>query len=180
MIGMLVGQNEVAIYGIAKQIIIKLPQITTALVMGTLPLFAKINSENKEEIKRLFFKLLKINYIVFGIIILGIIFFSDYFIPLIYGKEYMASALSLKILTVYLACTITSIIFNGLLDYQGKANKRAVNVTLMILLNIILNLILIPKYGAVGASIATSIAYVPYIFLNWLEIRKILKSIHLA
>jgi O-antigen/teichoic acid export membrane protein len=43
-------------------------------------------------------------------------------------------------------------------------------------LNIILNILLIPKYGAIGASIATSIAYTPYVILNWLEVRKILNK----
>jgi O-antigen/teichoic acid export membrane protein len=37
-----------------------------------------------------------------------------------------------------------------------------------------LNLLLIPKYGAVGASVATSIAYTPYVILNWLEVKKVL------
>jgi len=43
-------------------------------------------------------------------------------------------------------------------------------------LNIILNLILIPRYGAVGASIGTSIAYLPYVILNWLECKKVLDT----
>ena len=175
MIGMIVGQKEVGIYAVAKQIIIKLPQITMALAMGVMPLFAKINSENKEQIKKVFYKLLKLNSILFGIIILGIFLFSDYFIELFYGTDYIASALSLKILSIYLFCFSTSIVFNGFLDYQGKANKRALNVTVLIFLNIILNLILIPKYGSVGASIATSVSYLPYILLNFIEIKKMLK-----
>jgi O-antigen/teichoic acid export membrane protein len=66
-----------------------------------------------------------------------------------------------------------SIILSSFLDYIGKAKKRAYNISVTIILNIGLNIILIPRYGATGAAIATSVSYLPYVILNWLEVRKI-------
>ncbi|MCK5509884.1 MAG: flippase, partial [Desulfobacterales bacterium] len=175
MLGLLSTDAEVGTYAISKQIIIKLPHISLAMAMGTMPVFAKLNKGNKEELKKLFYKLLRTNALIFAIISLGIIFLSRYFVPLIFGAEYNSSVLPLQILTVYLVSFSFSIFLSTFLDYQGLAKRRAVNLSGSMVLNVILNLILIPKYGAVGAATATSISYLPYIFLNWMEVRKVLK-----
>jgi glycosyltransferase involved in cell wall biosynthesis len=39
-----------------------------------------------------------------------------------------------------------------------------------------LNYLLIPPCGAIGAAIATSTSYLPYVILNWLEVRKSLRE----
>lgn len=174
MLGLLSTDAEVGTYAVAKQIIVKLPHISLAIAMGTMPVFAKLNEDNKEELKKLFYKLLRTNALIFAIISLGIIFLSRYFVPLIFGIEYNSSVLPLQILTVYLVCFSFSIFLSTFLDYQGLAKKRAVNLSVSMVLNIILNLILIPEYGAVGAAAATSVSYLPYIFLNWIEVRKTL------
>ena len=175
MLGLFSTDAEVGTYAVAKQIIIKLPHISLAMVMGTMPVFAKLNEDNKEELKKLFFKLLRTNALIFAIIAIGIVFLSRIFVPLIFGVEYNSSVLPLQILTIYLVGFSFSIFLSTFLDYQGLAKKRAVNLSVSMVLNIVLNLILIPDYGAVGAAIATSISYLPYIFLNWIEVRGVLK-----
>lgn len=176
MLGLLSTDAEVGTYAVAKQIIIKLPHISLAIAMGTMPVFAKLNEDNKETLKKLFYKLLKINTLIFSMITFGIIFFSRFFVPIIFGIKYSASVLPLQILTVYLVCFSFSIFLSSFLDYRGLAKKRAVNVLVSMVLNIILNFFLIPEYGAVGAAMATSTSYLPYLFLNWFEVRKLLNG----
>lgn len=172
MIGYFLSSTEVGIYAIAKQIIIKLPHISLAIAMGTMPIFAKLNESNKLELRKKFYNLLKVNSVIFLFIVLGLLLLSPFFIPLIFGSEYIRSVLPLQILTIYLFGFATSILLSSFLNYIGKAKKRAYNISFTIVLNIILNLILIPEYGTVGAAIATSISYLPYVFLNWLEVKK--------
>jgi len=174
MLGFLSTNREVGIYAVAKQITMKLPQISLAIAMGTMPVFAKLTENNREKLKKLFFKLLKINALIFSVIVAGILLLSQFFIPSIFGIEYSASVLPLQILTLYLICYSFSIFLSSFLDYRGLAKKRAINLFIATVLNITLNFILIPKFGAVGAATATSISYLPYVILNWFEVRKIL------
>ena len=176
MLGLLSTDAEVGTYAVAKQIIIKLPHISLAMAMGTMPVFAKLNEGNKKKLKKLFYKLLMTNALVFSIISIGIIVLSRFFIPLIFGVEYTSSVLPLQILTIYLVGFSFSIFLSTFLDYQGLAKKRAINLSVSMVLNIVLNFILIPEYGAVGAAIATSISYLPYIFLNWFEVKRVLNQ----
>lgn len=176
MLGLLATNTEVGIYSIAKQVIAKLPHISIIIVMGTMPMFAKLNKNNKRELKKLFYKLLKINATLLFVMVSVILLFSGVFVPLIFGLEYTASVLPLQILTIYLVCFSTTMFFGSFLDYQGLAKKRAINLSISVVLNIFLNLILIPTYGAIGAAIGTSVSYLPYVLLNWLEVKKVLKK----
>ena len=176
MLGLLSSNYEVGIYAVAKSIATKIPHISLALAMGTMPIFAKINDKNKNELKKKFLNILKINTGIILIIVCIILLFSNILIPLIYGVDYSSSVIPLQILTIFLINRSYLIFLNFFLDYQGLAKKRLYNSLLAMALNIILNLLLIPKYGAIGASVATSIAYTPYVILNWLEVRKILNK----
>ncbi len=173
MMGFLSNDVEVGIYAVAKQIIVKLPHIALAIVLGTMPVFAKLSPENKCKLRSFFYRLLKYNTIIFGSIALGIVTASWFFVPLFFGVEYAESALVLVLLTPYLVLASYSVFFEYLLDYQGLAKKRAMNFALAIILNIVLNFILIPLYGGIGAAISTSISYLPYAVLNWIQMRKI-------
>lgn len=171
MLGLLSTDVEVGIYAVAKQIVVKLPHLSLAIAMGTMPIFAQINKDNKEELRNTLSKILKINSLLFVAIIMGIVLLSPIFLPLIFGPDYSAAVLPLQILSTYLFFFATSIIFSYFLDYTGRAKKRAINILFTIVLNIFLNLMLIPKYGATGAAIATSISYLPYFILNWIEVK---------
>ncbi|MCQ1536893.1 flippase [Methanosarcina sp. KYL-1] len=173
MLGLLSTDGEVGVYAVAKQIVIKIPQISMAIEMGTMPIFAKLNQDNKKNLKRIFDKLVRANAAVMFFIIIGLLMFSGILIPLIFGPEYTGSILPLRILTLYLGCVSICVFFNSFLNYQGLAKKRAINFSIAIVLNIILNYLLIPSYGAVGASIATSISYIPYFVLNWIEVNRV-------
>ncbi len=174
MLGWLSEKSEVGDYGFAKQIVTKLPHISYAIAMGTMPVFAKITAENKSRMRQLFYRIVGINTVVFLFIAAGIILLSRFFILLLLGDDFEGSVLPLQILTVYVLVFSFIVFLNQLLDYQGMARKRAINLQFSLVLNIVLNYLLIPKYGAEGAAFSTSISYLPYLFLNLSDVRKIL------
>ena len=71
-------------------------------------------------------------------------------------------------------------VFGRFLTYQGLAKKRAINLSITVVLNVGLNFLLIPKYGAAGAATATSISFIPYLITNWLEVRKVFRNAEAA
>ena len=175
MLGLLTTDEEVGIYAVAKKIAVKFPHISIAISMGIMPLFVKFNNK-QEKLKKIFYTALKINTLIFSVIAFIILFLSPFFIPLIFGSQYSLSVLPLQILTVYLVAYSFSIFLSSFLNYQGLAKKRAINLSFSMFLNIVLNFALIPTYGAIGAAISTSISYLPYVFLNWRETKKVLEN----
>lgn len=173
LLGVLTTEREVAVFGVGKQLTNKLPQISLALSMGTMPQFAQIEAGMMEEMRKRFFKLQRLNLLIFAPIVAGLILLSPFFIPLVYGQAYGDAVLPLQILSLRLLISTTIIFTNSFLDYQGRAGKRAFNFTVAIIFDLLLNLYLIPRYGAIGAAIATTISYIPYLVLNQIEVHRL-------
>ncbi len=177
MLGIMSTNEEVWFYAVAKSIILYAPHITTAIAMWIMPIFAKMNDENKKELKKKLIKLIKFNSLLFTFIVLWIVFLSPYLIPFIFWIEYIWAVLPLQILSIYLFLYANSVILNDFLDYTWKNKKRAYYMLLILVLSIILNYILIPKYWAVWASIWTSISYSIYFLLNSIEVKRTISSV---
>lgn len=177
MLGWLAGAREVAMYAPAKQTVMKLPHIATMFAMAVMPLFGKVNRENIHKMHSLYKKTLLVNGVIFfllGALILG---GSWFFVPLFFGQEYKESVLIFNLLVPFMIMFSFSVLFSSLLDYQLKAGKRAMNLTVSILCNIILNYLLIPRYGAAGAAVATVVSYIPNFVLNAAETRRVFRNL---
>ncbi len=173
MLGLLADDVQVGLFAIGKQFANKLPQISLALAMGTMPAFARMDNENRAELLTKFRNILRLNSLVFLPLAAAIILFSPVVFPLLLSAEYQQAVLPLQILTIWILMSTYNIFFNQLLDYQGRARRRAVNFSITMAATVILNLLLIPRYGATGAAISTTVAYFPYLLLNWLEVRSL-------
>jgi O-antigen/teichoic acid export membrane protein len=168
------GEFETGQYSTAKQTLRYLPQITLAMAMGIMPIFAKLSEENKQELRKKFYFVFRINFSIFFVLVALIVLLSPYFVPIIFGEVYRPSIIIFQVMAPYLLFQ-TSALFSGVaLDYMGRAKQRVYVVMLAMVINLVLNILLIPEYSGVGAAIATICAYIPYALLNYLEVRKAL------
>lgn len=93
------------------------------------------------------------------LLVLGIVGLVNPFLSLYFGQEFTAAAVPLLLLLPgALGFAIARPIFS---ISQGQDNLRVLILvtTVAAVLNLVLNLILIPRYGMNGAAVATSIAY---------------------
>ena len=129
------------------------------ILLGALfPALANVKNDRNEYNKR--YNILLIALVISSILISCFIFlFKEGIINLIYGNEFSSAA---NILGVYIFSIvgffISSLIYQDL--FLNK-NKWAITIIpfLTALINILLNLILIPAKGAVGAALATTVSY---------------------
>ena len=174
MLGFLSSSDQVGYYSAAKQVVGKLPHISLAISMGLTPVFANITKENVGQKRNLLKKALKANGLLFGAISVCVVFGAAYIVRLLFGVQYLPSAEIMKILIVYAVVFSFSKYFTSILMYQGKAAKVVCILFICTMINIGLNYLLIPLYGAKGAAISSSIAYVPYTIINYLFVRRLL------
>ena len=129
------------------------------ILLGALfPALANVKNDRNEYNKR--YNILLIALVISSILISCFIFlFKEGIINLIYGNEFSSAA---NILGVYIFSIvgffISSLIYQDL--FLNK-NKWAITIIpfLTALINILLNLILIPAEGAIGAALATTASY---------------------
>ena len=121
-----------------------------------LPRMTAIYSQSKEKAKAFFFDTLS-GIIMLGVAMsFGIIAVSDVFIPLFLGDGYEPCILLIKIFSpiIIIKCISNAIRVHFLIPFHME--KIYIKSTCIgALLNVCLNFILIPRYGAIGAIIAT-------------------------
>ena len=91
-------------------------------------------------------------------ITVGGILLSSHIIKFIFGDQYLEAIVPFQILLIAVLIIFTSVVFSYGMISLGKQKQLAVYSTLAATLNVGLNFLLIPKYGAVGAAITTVIS----------------------
>ncbi len=117
------------------------------------------NAANPKDFSNKVAKLMRITFI--GAICGGLILFlvAPTLIPMLYGNQFTESGRIVQLLMPgVVAFTIVKVLY---MDIAGKGNPSISLLVLIpaLIMNIILNLIWIPQYGAKGAALASTISY---------------------
>lgn len=151
------SSSENGYYEVAEKMSRLSLTIVTSLGAVILPRVAFLFKNNKlHEAKEYIKKAYKFIWMFSIPITLGLIAVSSVFVPVFFGDDYSKSIVLLEILSLL-------VIFVGLANVTGIAyliptkqqNIYTISVTIAAVINIIMNLILIPKYYSVGAAIST-------------------------
>ncbi len=180
MLGVMGTAEDVSNYAIAKQICTKASHINNALAIGTLASFSVVRPEEFPEKRKSFSRVAQVNLLLTLGTGVAMLLLAGPGIRLLYGAKYTTAAFIVRCLVPYYILYGLSAFYALFLDYHGKAGGRSFWYAVMVLINLVLNLVLIPPYGPIGACIATAVSLVPYtVYLLagtyrsvWKELRK--------
>jgi len=161
LIGYFIGVTEVGFYNAAVPIAALMSLGSELFMYLFFPLISREYSRrNFKVIKHLSQQVGKwIFFINFPLFIL-IILFSGFLIQFIFGAEYLPAKNALRLLAV--GALVNSLFFTSsrLLSISGKSKLIFFDIIATSLVNIVLNLILLPLYGIDGAAMATMISVI--------------------
>jgi len=129
--------------------------ISTAFYHSVFPVMSRFFVSSKESLKLTYEKSVKYMAILAVPIGAGTTLLADKIILLTFGTEYSHSIIALQILVWSMAFIYVSVGFAFLCNSLNKQIIVAKVTGGCALLNVLLNLILIPRYSYTGASIAT-------------------------
>lgn len=160
MLGLMSGAEEVGLYAPASRISFLLTYVTMASNMIMAPIIFRLYSQ--KEIKRLQILLRKSVRIAFIVSLpLGLIniFFGKNLLA-VFGDQFSEAYFSLLILTLgRLGEVFLGVGTGGLvITAAGKEKSIAYIFLCAALVNVFLNMVLIPKYGSAGAAISSVIS----------------------
>lgn len=158
MIGSILNETQVGLYSAATTICTLWAFIPEAIINSMRPTIYESNKNNTEN----YLKKLRLLYcIIFwmGILFsLGITLFSKYIILILYGKNYLTARTSLIIAVWYTTFAYLGTA-RGIWVVCEEKNKYAKKYVIIgAIINLVLNSILIPKFGIEGAAFATLIS----------------------
>ena len=131
--------------------------VPSCLMVFFYPKLVAAISDGKEEGRKYLIQLAKVYAVVNGVVCLGIAVCAPVLIWIVYGEKYMNVIGLMQILNLnYLAHCVRNLMGNTIAAIK-KVKMNLLFAVISGLLNIVLNMLLIPWLGAAGAAIATLI-----------------------
>ncbi|WP_121610090.1 oligosaccharide flippase family protein [Mesobacillus foraminis] len=162
ILGIYSGTVAVSIYAIASQINMYYMQFSTAISGMFLPkVTALVTKETDEKaLTDLFIKIGRIQYVILGLILSGLILFGKEFIVLWAGSEYRDAYLIALILVVPFTIPLIQNIGLSILQAKNMHKFRSVVLIFIALGNLIISIPLAQKFGGIGSASGTAISMI--------------------
>lgn len=167
LVAFFVNPVAVSYYVLAKQISEFVTVPSGSLGFSISPTFGEQKANDSlDHAARIYETSLQYVFLLYVPAAVGIILVAEPAITLVFGTDYTGAAPVLQVLGVFVIFqAITDVTTNGL-DYLGRAKARAIAKGVTSSGNVVLNVILIPIYGATGAALATVITFGVYTLVN--------------
>ncbi len=148
------GKTEAGIYAQSFRILDAFIQFGFLFASLLLPIFSKMikTGEKIDELTSISTLLIIIPAIV---LIISCISYNDEIIKLLYKEDTERSSMVFSVLINGLAAFCLTYIFGTLLTANGNLRELNIMAAIAVGINFLLNLLLIPKYQALGAAIAS-------------------------
>ncbi|MBI2135153.1 flippase [Candidatus Woesearchaeota archaeon] len=168
--------KAVALYSVALPTARALRNFILPIAAVLLPLTSELWAKNNKKILIAGMEsLYKYSIIMIIPLALVMLSFTDLLIQILYGKDYLSASTSMKILAVGMIFAVLSVINSNFFAGIGKPQIYSKIIYFGAALNFVLNLILIPVIGIIGAAISTASSYFIIMALTFKDVRKYIK-----
>ncbi|MFA7203797.1 MAG: flippase [Candidatus Caldatribacteriota bacterium] len=169
------SETVVASYKTATLIPFALNFIPASVMTFAYPYFAK-NKDNKEVVKKYFLKMQRYLFLLNLVISVLLITFAPFIIKVVFGEEYLDSLMPFRILSLgYLIAATFRIPAGNVIASLRKVKVNFYNSIVSGSANVVLDIILIKRYGSNGAAIATVLIFIISSIISNIYLRKYLK-----
>lgn len=171
-----IDEAAVGLYSIAYKLTYAFQFLPLAFVAALYPAFSSlISKKDSRGLMKTFEQSMWYMLIIAVPVVLGLFSTADLVVPLVYGSDFIGSILPLQALVFVLLFIFADYPLGSLLNADDRQVTKTVIVGLTMVVNIIANLVLIPMYGVLGASIAALISFAFLFVVSFIAIQKTLK-----
>ena len=160
MLKQFMNEAEVGYYATATAICAMWTFILSAIIDSMYPTIVKSFKINRKTFERRNRQLYAIVFYISTFVSLGFLLLGDFVINILYGKEFMPAAMPLKIVTWYTAFSYLGVARSAWMVCNNKQKYLKYMYIPAIVINVLLNAIMIPPFGASGAALASLITQI--------------------
>jgi len=169
----LAGDVAVGWYSIPYKITFAFQFIPLALVAAVYPRFSAFFVSDKERLRATFTSTIRYLSILIFPIVIGIMTLSRDIVLSVYSAEFLPSIEPLRILLVGLVFSFMSFPVGAFLNACDRQRQQTTIVAAVLMINILLNVYLIPRMGVSGAAIAATIGNALLAISGFLVVRRV-------
>lgn len=164
MIKEFLDYREVGYYSAALRLVEAIAFFPIILKSSLFPAIQNVKDQTEQYSNRML-NLYRLNFLLFLIVAVPILFFAQKVIETLYGIDYISSVILLQIMVVRLFFTNMGTARAVYVLTENLFKFSLLTMALGTLTNVLLNLIWIPAYKSLGAVMATIISFFVTIFL---------------
>jgi O-antigen/teichoic acid export membrane protein len=154
LLSVLATPTAVGLYGAAYRVIEVVLSLSSILMRTLFPMLAAV-SEDRRALLRRFQWATELTWIVLMPLLLIVLFAADEIVVLAGGPGMRAAAAPLRVLMLATVATFADNLFAAVITVLGRQRFFVLTGAGALVLNLALNLLLIPRYGTLGAAWAT-------------------------
>lgn len=173
LLSVLAGDEQVGLYQVAFKIIFALQFLPMAFTASLYPAMSSYWQSNREQLLISFERAMNYLIIISLPIIIGTIVLSDKII-LLFSDGYNGALLPMEISIISLFFIFINFPIGSLLNACDKQQKNTLNMGIVTGVSVALNLLLIPHFKAVGASLTVLITNFLMFILGMYWVKKII------
>ncbi len=174
------NEQIVGFYSAAHKLIESLTFIPENIVLALYPALSVLFLNNKYKFKETFTRSLKYLFLIGMPVSAGIFVLAEPIILLLFEVEYSPATIALRWLSIALGLIFIKYHFMITLNAIGKQRQFAKVAGIAMFVNVLFNLLLIPKYDLLGASLATIGSELMAVILGFLLLFNISKGVKLS
>lgn len=172
--------TDIAFFNVPYVFIYTLVIVPQSFVSVIFPILCKLgSSEEKSKFVFGYGKAFKFLYIISIPISMILICFAETILKFTYGTKFLASTDALKIMGLSIVFLFLNSLNTFTLISIKKQHLSTISTAIAFLVNLVFDLILIPEYGFLGASIATTLCYGIYFVLTFYFVSQALGCLNL-
>ena len=156
----MLDESAVGYFTIATTICTMWVFVLQAIVDSMYPTILRLKSENYEQYERKNRQLYAIVFYVSCFVSVAFLIFGDFGVKLLYGEAYLPASSVLKVVSWYTAFSYLGVARNAWIVSEGKQKYLKYIYGAAAILNVVMNLLLIPRMGTIGAATATLITQI--------------------
>ena len=168
--------NDVGVYGAGYRILEIAMVLPASLCLSVYPGLARASSANPETVRLLGSETLRYLLVMTLPLAVGATLLAKPIMNLLYGEAFRPASVILTVL-------VWTVIPYAWVRYYAyvlvAANRQKIDLCLNVIMagvNIVLNLLLIPRYGSLGAALATTVSICVYAVGQYIYIRRYLSD----
>jgi len=173
MLGIWKNAGEIGLYASVQRIQQFIMILPSTISVAVFPLMSRLVNVDKNQFRIILEKTLSMILLIGIPISLGGILLADQLILKVFGQGYVGAIPIFRVFMLMLLISFPLILLSNAIFAHNKQRSLAPAYSLGILANIIFNLLLIPKFGAVGSAIATLVSTGTITVFIWMKLKTI-------
>jgi O-antigen/teichoic acid export membrane protein len=160
LVGYFMNPVAVGYYYLSKQIVGFIHSPAASLGFTLSPAYGEHKAEGEtDRAAQIYETTLKYILLLYVPAAAGIVIVAEPAIALVFGEKWVEAAPVLQVFAAYVVLQAVSYVTGDTLDFLGRARERAIAKGGGSVANFLLNLVMIPAFGVVGAAAATVITH---------------------